>query len=93
MSRRVDRHGRVTDRAITLFKLAVRLEHEGLSTDSEEYAQVSEELHKELGLRPYDVNVLDVTIDALPAPSLDTLRRNSVMRAVGLRRQLVLANH
>jgi hypothetical protein len=39
MSRRVDRHGRVTQEAIVLFKLALRLESEGLSKDSEEYSR------------------------------------------------------
>jgi hypothetical protein len=88
---RVDRHGRVTEEAIDLFRQAIRLEHEGLSRDSEQFAHVSSALHKSLGLRAYDVSVLDVTIDALPLPGLDPKARNSVMRAVSLRRELVLA--
>jgi hypothetical protein len=81
----------VTPEAIDLFKIAIRLQHEGLPTDSEEYHHVSLALHKALGLKAFDTNVLDVKIDSLPNPSLDRRARNSVMRAVGLRRELVLA--
>jgi hypothetical protein len=61
-----------------------------MSTDSKEYNQVGVALHRELGLRVWDENVLDVNIDDLPSPSLDPMRRNSFMRAVELRRQLIL---
>jgi hypothetical protein len=90
---RVDRHGRVTPEAVDLFRIAMCLQHEGLPTDSEEYRHVSLALHKALGLRAFDVNVLNVQISDLPDPSLDPIDRNSVMRAVSLRRELVLANH
>jgi hypothetical protein len=89
VSRRIDRHGRVTDSAIILFKTAIRLEHEGLPTDSEQYVQLSMELHKEVGRRPLDVNVLNVQIGSLPDRPMD----RSFKRAVSLRRELVLANH
>jgi hypothetical protein len=50
---------RVNQTAVDLFKLARRMLGQGFTTDSREFIEVSIGLHRALGLRPWQIDVLD----------------------------------
>jgi hypothetical protein len=58
--------------------------------ESTEYNQVAVALHRELGLRPWDVFVTDVYVVSVPPPNL-AMRVASFKRAVSLRSLLIQA--
>jgi hypothetical protein len=80
---------RLTQRALDLFRLAVKMEDDGVSMDSFEYADVTVALHRELGLKVWDEFVTNVNVDDVPPPNIAPMRRASLERAVELRRQLI----
>jgi hypothetical protein len=60
MKRRGDfSDSRVNQTAVDLFKLARRMLAQGFMTDSREFIEVSVGLHRALGLRPWQIDVLD----------------------------------
>jgi hypothetical protein len=81
----------ITQKAFDLFKLALKMEGDGAARDSPEYGQISVALHRELSLKVWDDNVLDVRIDDEPPSDLDPMRRASFERAVELRSALIQA--
>ena len=80
---------RITQRALDLFRLAVKMEDDGVPVDSREYNAISLELHRELGLKVWDEFVTNVNVNDVPPRSIDPMRRASLERAVELRRQLI----
>jgi hypothetical protein len=80
---------RLTERALDLFRLAVKMEDDGVSMDSFEYADVAVALHRELGLKVWDEFVTNVNVNDAAPPNVDPMRRASLERAVELRCQLL----
>jgi hypothetical protein len=78
---------RITQRALDLFRLAVKMEDDGVPVDSREYGDVAVALHRELGLKVWDEFVTNVNVDDVPP--IDPMRRASFERAVDLRGQLM----
>jgi hypothetical protein len=77
---------RITQRAVDLFKCAVDMEENLIPHGSPEYMNVALELHRELGLKPWDEFVVNVCVDdELPS---DPIRKARCKQAVELRRQL-----
>jgi hypothetical protein len=83
----------LTQTAIDLYKLAMKMEREGVAFDDEKYNEVSLALHRELHLKPWDPFVLDVQLDSVPDPRLEPMRRKSFQRSIDIRRALALAVH
>jgi hypothetical protein len=80
---------RITQRALDLFRLAVKMEDEGVAADSREYSDVALALHREVGLKVWDEFVTNVNVNDVPPPNIDPMRRASLERAVELRGQLM----
>jgi hypothetical protein len=80
---------RITQRAVDLFRLAVKMEDDGVPADSREYSDVALALHRELGLKVWDEFVTNVNVNDVPRPNIDPTRRASLERAVELRGQLM----
>ena len=80
---------RITQRAVDLFRLAVKMEDDGVPADSREYGDVAVALHRELGLKVWDEFVTNVNVNDVPPPNIDPMRRASFERAVDLRGQLM----
>jgi hypothetical protein len=78
---------RITQRALDLFRLAVKMEDDGVPLDSREYSDVALALHRELGLKVWDEFVTNV--NGNDVPPIDPMRRASLERAVELRGQLI----
>jgi hypothetical protein len=62
----------------------------GVPSDSAECIEVSVALHRELGLRPWDSNVLEIDEDERPGPGLNPIQIRSFELTTALRRQLLL---
>jgi hypothetical protein len=76
----------ITARAIDLFQYAM-----DLAVGSVEHNRIALELHRELGRRPWDWNVLDVGVDDPPPREPVFAKLESWKAAVELRRQLQAA--
>jgi hypothetical protein len=74
--------------AVTLFKYWLKNEK---TMGHDEQTRVSLELHRELGLKPWDENVLDFTIEEeMPKSYLkDEIKQAGWLKAQSLRRQLI----
>ena len=81
----------LTDRSVALFKDIIRLEAAGMDPDSRQRLDLSMELHRELGLQPWDFFVDEVPIDGIADPSWEPRKRASYTKAVTIRRHLALA--
>jgi hypothetical protein len=79
---------RITTRAIDLFQYAMELEENGAAVGSAEHNRISVELHRELGRRVWDVNVLNVHVGDSPPDEPVPMKLESWATAVELRRQL-----
>jgi hypothetical protein len=80
--------GRITQRAVELFGLILDMDDDEVPMGSERYGKVAVELHRELGLKPWDEFVHWVNADDEPPPNIEPWKRASFVQAVELRRQL-----
>jgi hypothetical protein len=81
---------RITQRAVDLFRQILDMDDKEVSVSSERYGSVAVDLHRELGLKPWDEFVHWVNVDDLPPPqpNIEPWKRDSFEQAVKLRRQL-----
>jgi hypothetical protein len=81
----------VTDRAVELFKRALKLETDKVDRDYREWLNISVELHREFGLKLWDTNILDVQIDHDPPEAFlrDEAKLQSWRQAKKLRMRLI----
>jgi hypothetical protein len=83
----------VTVRAVELFRRALMMEKtkDTCERDYRELLEISVQLHREIGLKPWDTNVLDVQIDDDPPEAFlrDEMRLQSWLKAKRLRMKLI----
>jgi hypothetical protein len=72
--------GGISQKAIDLFIQIMEYDEDG---------HIALELHRELGLKPWDTFVTWVDINDEPPPNIEPWKRASFERAVELRRQLI----
>jgi hypothetical protein len=77
-----------SEEALRLFAYIVDRESGGLAPGSPEHNSLAVQLHRELGRRVWDTNVLDVDVDAPPPDEPVRMKRESWETAVELRRAL-----
>jgi len=88
----IDEPGRtISQRAVMLFKACCKLLSQGYSEDSDEFRDLSLELRRELGLKPWHPDVFDVgdiTEDGVPPD--DPSHLNGWLMVRNIRRKLIL---
>jgi hypothetical protein len=87
-------HSAITQTAVDLYKLGVKMQGQGANLDNnEEFQEISLALHRALNLRPWHPFVFDVKIDDIPDPHLEPMMRKSLQRSIDIHRALALAVH
>jgi hypothetical protein len=87
-----DEKSPITSLAIELFKRAMELERtkDDNERDYDAWNATAADLHRELGMKPWEFCVIDVVdVEAPPSPSWDANYRNSYLRAREIRKRLL----
>jgi hypothetical protein len=87
MSRRRLDENVITPQALHLFRLGLKMQHDGVFRDSREYMDMTMALHRELGLRPWHEFIFDIDVDDEP-DMVNPIKREHHAHVLSLRRAL-----
>jgi hypothetical protein len=88
MTRRKLQHEGISKKAVDLFAHIMRRQSEGVSIHSTELLDLAADLHRTLGLKIWEEDVLDVRVGEEPRADSDPMKAASFRKVVELRRQL-----